>query len=235
MRRIQRISLCAFALALASACLITGGAAASPQACVIKLRVNVFATSPGGNWALQGALNAGSLAHVRARATGDCTVHHVRGRWLSGPTGAITPKLCGRVKECVWKVRGNRQSAAAFQAFSGPSGSPPKSNVVRVAWAGACTRIGTWRNEVAGGLNLQTIWTIAAGGAAQEQGGGSVSGTATLNGHVLTIVWASPDQVTQGVYEWTLGPNCQSGQGTLRITAPADRVGESHPTKVTKI
>ena len=141
----------------------------------------------------------------------------------------------GGIPTCVWKVRGNRQGAAAFQAFSTPSGSPPKSNVVRVAWAGSCTRIGTWRNDIAGTLKLTTTWTIEAGGAAHEAGGGSVSGTATLTGHVLKIVWASPDQVTTGTYEWTLGRNCRSGQGTLTITAPADRAGESHPTKVTKI
>jgi hypothetical protein len=172
---------------------------------------------------------------VRARARGGCTVDHIRGRWTDGPTSAITPKQCGGVPTCVWKVRGNRQGAAAFQAFSTPSGSPPKSNVVRVAWAGSCTRIGTWRNDIAGTLKLTTTWTIEAGGAAHEAGGGSVSGTATLTGHVLKIVWASPDQVTTGTYEWTLGPNCRSGQGTLTITAPADRAGESHPTKVTKI
>ena len=166
---------------------------------------------------------------MRARARGGCTVDHIRGRWTDGPTSAITPKQCGGVPTCVWKVRGNRQGAAAFQAFSTPSGSPPKSNVVRVAWAGACTRIGTWRNDVAGTLKLTTTWTIEAGGAAQEAGGGAVSGTATLEGHVLKIVWVSPDQVTTGTYEWTLGPNCRSGQGTLTITAPADRAGQTIP------
>ena len=231
MQSIRRLSLAALALASVTACLLAGGAAASPQKCVIQLRVNVFATSPGGNWALDGALNAGSFAHLRAVAHG-CTVDHIRGRWFSGPTSAITPKDCGGVPTCVWKVRGNRQGGAAFQAFATPSGSPPKSNVVRVAWAGSCTRIGSWGNDTPG--IGTTTWTVEAGGAAQEQGGGAATGMATLNGHVLRIVWVASDQVTTGVYEWTLGPTCKTGQGTLRFTGPPSRVGESHVSKVTK-
>jgi hypothetical protein len=235
MHRLRRISLLALGLATTSACLITGGAAAAPQKCVLELRVNVFATSPGGNWALQGALNAGSLAHLRAKASGGCTVDHIRGRWISGPTTAIAPKQCGGPPPCVWKVRGNRQSAAAFQAFSGPSGSSTKSNVVRVAWAGSCTRIGGWLNETEGIGVPQTTWTVEAGGAAREVGGGTATGMAVLNGHVLRIVWVASDQVTAGVYEWTLGPNCTKGQGSLRFTGPPARVGPSFTSKVTKV
>ena len=233
MHRIRRVSLLALALAVTSACLITGGAAAAPQACVIKLRVNVFATSPGGNWALQGALNAGSLAHLRAVATGGCTVHHIRGRWTDGPTSVIAPKVCpGGPAPCVWKVRGNRQGAAAFTAFSGPTNASTKSNTVRVAWAGSCTRIGSWVNDTPGVAT--TTWDVVAGGAAQESGGGAAHGTATLDGHVLRIVWVASDQVTTGSYEWTLGPNCKTGQGTLRFTGPPDRAGTSFKSFVKK-
>ena len=106
---------------------------------------------------------------------------------------------------------------------------------MRVAWAGECTRVGTWRNVIAGSLNLTTTWTIEAGGVAREAGGGAATGMATLTGRVLRIAWTGADQVTTGVYEWTLGANCQSGQGTLRFTAPADRAGQSEPTTVTKL
>jgi hypothetical protein len=230
MRRIRRISLLTLVLASAIATVLAGGAAASPQKCVIQLRVNVFGTSPGANWALQGGLNAGQLATLRAVARG-CTIDHIRGRWISGRTGALTPKQCGGGITCVWKVPANRQSAAAFQAFATSSGSAARSNVVRVAWAGSCTRIGTWVNDIPG-LGLTTTWTIETGGVAREAGGGAATGIATLTGHVLRITWTGADQVTTGVYEWTLGPNCQKGSGTLRITAPASRVGESHRTTV---
>jgi hypothetical protein len=233
MSSIRRISLAALALASVTACLLAGGAAASPQKCVIQLRVNVFATSPGGNWALDGALNAGSVAHLRAVARG-CTVDHIRGRWISGPPGAIAPRGCGGVATCVWKVHGNRQSAAAFQAFATSSGTGARSNVVRVAWAGSCTRVGTWENRTEGIGVAETDWTVEAGGVAREGGGGNATGMATLNGHVLRIVWVASDQVTTGIYEWTLGPNCKTGQGTLRFTGPPSRVGESHVSKVTK-
>ena len=235
MHSLRRISLLALALAITSACLITGGAAAAPQKCVIQLRVNVFGSSPGANWALQGGLNAGQVATLRAVARG-CTVDHIRGRWISGRTGAIGPRQCGGLATCVWRVPANRQSGAAFQAFSGPSGSSAKSNVVRVAWAGSCTRIGTWENRTEGIGVTKTDWMVDDGGVAQESGGGDATGMATLNGHVLRIVWVASDQVTAGVYEWTLGPNCTTGQGKLRFTGPPSRVGTGPFTsKVKKV
>ena len=233
MDRIRRISLVAFALAAASASLLTGGAAASSQKCVIQLRVNVYGTtSPESNWAIQGALNAGQLVTVRAVARG-CRINHIRARWISGSTAAIAPRQCGGATTCIWRVRSNRQRAAAFQAFAESSGTGARSNVGRVAWAGRCTRVGTWSNDIPG-LGLTTSWTIDDAGVAREAGGGAATGTATLTGGVLRIVWVGADQVTAGVYEWTLGANCQRGSGTLRFTAPASRVNESHTTTVDK-
>ncbi len=182
MHRIRRISLLALALAITSACLITGGAAAAPQKCVVELRVNVFATSPGGNWALQGALNAGRWRTCE------------RGRAAAVPS--ITSAAAGPT---VPPVRSPRSSAGAFPPASGRSAEtgrvPPRSRRSRRLRArlpsptscasrgpAACTRIGTWRNDIAGTLKLTTTWTIEAGGAAQEAGGGAVSGTATLDG-----------------------------------------------------
>ena len=204
MHRIRRIFLVTLALAAVSASLIAGGAAASPQKCVIKLHVNVFGVkSPESNWALQGGLNAGSYATLRAVASG-CRVGHIRGRWISGTTAAITPHQCGGgPAPCVWRVRSNRQRAAAFQAFPTSAGSAKGSNVVRVAWAGGCVVRGDWVNRPEGIGVPQTTWTIMAGGAAQESGGGNATGVATFTGHVLRIVWVASDQVTAGVYEWT--------------------------------
>ena len=233
MLRIRQIFLLALALSATGAFLLPSSAAASSQKCVIKLRVNVFGTtSPESNWAIQGALNAGQLATVRAIARG-CRIDHIRGRWISGGSGAIAPRQCGGATTCTWRVRSNRQRAAAFQAFATSSGTGARSNVGRVAWAGSCTRVGTWKNVIPG-LGLTTSWTIDDAGVAREAGGGAATGTATLTGGVLRIVWVGADQVTAGVYEWTLGANCQRGSGTLRFTAPASRVNESHTTTVEK-
>ena len=123
--------------------------------------------------------------------------------------------------------------AAAFQAFATTSGTGPRSNVARVAWAGSCTAVGTWANNIPD-LGLTTTWTIDDAGVAREAGGGDATGNAVLSGRILRIVWTGSDQVTTGVYEWTLGANCQKGAGTLRFTAPASRVGVSHTTTVDK-
>jgi hypothetical protein len=229
MQRIRRISLLALALASALACVLANGAAASPQKCVIELRVNVFGSSPGANWALQGALNAGQQATVRAKATG-CKIDHIRGRWISGAGSAIPTTQCGGRPTCVLRVRSGRQSAAAFQAYATPSNSPPRSNIVRIAWAGSCTAVGTWAHQTEGIGG--TTWAIEAGGAAKETGIGNATGTATFTGHVLRITFVASDKVTTGVYAWTLAPNCRTGSGTLTFTGPPTRVGETHVSKV---
>jgi hypothetical protein len=233
MHRLRAISVVTLSLAAVSACLLAGGAAAAPQKCEIKLRVNVFGTSPGKNWALQGALNAGQLATLRAVARG-CGIDRIRGRWISGGGGtAIPPKDCGGLSACLLRVRSGRQSAAAFQAFATSSGgSVVRSNIVRVGWAGSCTAIGRWdhQTEDIGG----TSWRIEQGGAATETGIGNATGTATFSGHVLRITFVASDQVTTGVYEWTLSPNCQTGSGSLTLTGPASRVGERHVSKVVR-
>jgi len=227
MLRLRPIFLVTLALASTLACVFAGGVAASPQKCVIQLRVNVFGTSPGSNWALQGALNAGQQATLRAVARG-CGIAQIRGRWISGASSAIPARQCGGSSTCVLHVRSGRQSAAAFQAFA--TGASARSNVVRVAWAGSCTAVGTWDQKTD---NIgRTTWAIKAGGAAQESGIGNATGTATFSSHVLRITFVADDQVTTGVYAWTLSPNCSTGSGTLTFTGPASRVGESHPSIV---
>ena len=230
MARLRPIFLVTLALASAMACVGAGRVAASPQKCVIQLRVNVFGTSPGRNWALQGALNAGQQATLRAVARG-CGISQIRGRWISGASSAIPAKQCGGSSTCILHVRSGRQSASAFQAFATSNGgATARSNIVRVAWAVGCTAVGTWdqMTDNIGG----TTWTIKPGGAAQETGIGNATGTATLSSHVLRITFIADDQVTTGVYAWTLSPNCSTGSGTLTFTGPASRVGESHPSTV---
>ena len=230
MQRIHQIFLVTLVFAAVVACL-GDGAAASSQKCVIQLRVNVFGTtSPSSNWALQGALNAGQLATVRAVARG-CKIDRIKGRWISGPSGALPTRQCGGGTTCILRVRSGRQSAAAFQAFAtSTGGAPAKSNVVRVAWAGTCTALGTWDHDTEG--IGSTRWEIQSGGAAKETGIGNATGTATFTGHVLRITFVASDQVTTGVYSWTLSANCLTGQGTLEFTGPPSRVGESHVSKV---
>ena len=231
MRRIRRTSLVVLALASALAGLHAGGAAAAPETCVIQLRVNVFGTtSPESHWALGGGLNAGQLATVRAVARG-CRIDHIRGRWISGGSGAIPTRQCGGTATCTLRVRSGRQSAAAFQAFATPSGGA-RSNVVRVGWAGTCTAVGTRRHQTDD--IGSTTWEIQRGGAAQETGIGNATGTATLTGHVLRITFVASDQVTTGSYSWTLNANCQKGSGTLEFTGPPSRVGERHPSTVVR-
>ncbi|HEV7564656.1 MAG TPA: hypothetical protein VGO31_01700 [Microbacteriaceae bacterium] len=230
MRGIRPIFLITVTLTSALACVFTGEVAASPQKCVIELRVDVFGTSPGSNWALQGALNAGQPATLRAVARG-CGIAQIRGRWINGASTAIPPRPCGGSTTCVLRVRSGRQSAAAFQAFAtSTGGATARSNIVRVAWSGNCTAVGTWKQQTDGIGG--TTWTIERGGAAQEIGIGNATGVATFSGHVLRITFVGADQVTTGVYTWTLGSNCRTGSGTLTLTGPASRAGEGHASTV---
>lgn len=53
-----------------------------------------------------------------------------------------------------------------------------------------------------------------------------------VRGPRLRIAFVASDQVTTGVYSWTLSANCLTGQGTLEFTGPPSRSGESHVSKV---
>jgi hypothetical protein len=130
------------------------------------------------------------------------------------------------------KVVVRRQRAIDFQAIGGNGGATARSNIVRVAWAGSCTAAGTWVHQTDG--IGSTKWTIEAGGQATEEGLGNANGVAVLTGHVLQITFLASDQVTAGVYRWTLTPNCREGTGTLTFTAPPARAGQTHRSTVEK-
>jgi hypothetical protein len=233
MRGVRRVGIVTLGLALALAGALAGGTAASPKRCVVQLSVNVFGTSPGSNWEAQGALNAGQQATLRAVARGcPSGVEHISGRWVSGASGAIPVTQCSNATTCFLRVRSGIQSAADFQAFARSGSSFVRSNIVRVAWAGSCTAVGTWV-QTTDGIG-PTTWTVVRGGQAHETGVGNATGKASLSGHVLKITFVASDKVTTGVYTWTLKPNCRSGTGTLRFTGPATRAGETHASTVRK-
>lgn len=186
--------LVAVVIGLLGPWILTSGASARPTRCTIQLRVNVFgASSPQSHWALQGGLNAGKLATLRAVSHG-CNLHHITGRWVSGGEGAFpgSRRACAGTV-CVWYVRAPFMSAADFQAF-GPAagGVAPRSNIVRVAWAGSAV-VGRWN------------WAFARPGATCCPPGGTVtfsddhtmtwdggdSGTWEQAGTSLTLRWKS--------------------------------------------
>jgi hypothetical protein len=239
MRWVRRIGFTVLVFACAGACVYVLGAAAAPQRCSIQLRVNIWGSgpSPGPStkWALQGGLNAGMQATLRAVARGcDQGIDRIVGRWLSsGPPTFITPTQCSGANTCFLRIVVRTQRAIDFQAIGGNGGATARSNIVRVAWAGGCTAIGAWEHQTDG--IGSTRWTIAAGGQATEAGLGNATGAAVLTGHVLRIDFVASDQVTTGVYSWTLTPNCRSGTGTLRFTGPPARAGQTHKSTVKKL
>ena len=125
----SRVSvLVAVMIGLLGAWILTSAASARPTRCTIQLRVNVFgASSPQSHWALQGGLNTGKLATLRAVSHG-CNLHHITGRWVSGGEGAFpgSRRPCAGTV-CIWYVRSPFMSAADFQAFGPAAGaaSPP--------------------------------------------------------------------------------------------------------------
>ena len=80
--------------------------------------------------------------------------------------------------------------------------------------SGACTMAGTWRQTTPGVGT--TDWNIAANGKAKETGIGYADGDATLSGNVLHIDWHTGTGYS-GFYQWTLGSDCSSGEGTLQF------------------
>src|ERR1700730_3726762 len=104
--------------ALGAAGVLAGGAPAQ-GACVVQLRVNVFGSAPPGpRWALQGGLNAGKTATLRATESGcPLGLDHMFGSWESGGVGPLGVHPCaGPV--CSWPVVGLTMSAAHFQAYA---------------------------------------------------------------------------------------------------------------------
>jgi len=91
-----------------------------------------------------------------------------------------------------------------------------------------CHLKGDWRQTTAG---QSSVWHISSDGQATESGLGAAHGTATLSGDVLTIQSFPSDPTFDGIYKWTLGPDCQ-GSGTLTFTN-APRAGQTLPSTVT--
>jgi hypothetical protein len=196
MWRGRLLVLLALLIGFGAAATLAGGASGQ-GACTVALRVNVFGpTSPQSSWALQGGLNSGKLATLRAVARG-CALDHITGRWISGGTGAFpgSPRACTGPR-CDWGVRSNFMSAAAFQASATSAGRTVRSNIVRVAWAGSGV-VGTWR------------WLFAPPGSALAEHGtvtfssdhtmtwsGGSNGTWAQAGNTVTLTWTSKKPVS---------------------------------------
>jgi len=101
------------------------------------------------------------------------------------------------------------------------------TSTTRAATIG-CHLTGDWRQTTAG---QSSVWHISSDGQATESGLGTAHGTATLVGDVLTIQSFPSDPTFNGVYRWTLGPDCQ-GTGTLTFTN-APRAGQTLQSTVT--
>lgn len=129
--------LLALVIGVAAAGVYTGSSAAQ-GGCIVQLRVNVFGSSPPGpSWALQGGLNTGKTAILRAVERGCATLDHITGAWISGRTGPYGTHGCaGRI--CFWNVSSTLMSAAVFQAYARTAaGGMQHSNQVRVGWGGS--------------------------------------------------------------------------------------------------
>lgn len=95
------------------------------------------------------------------------------------------------------------------------------------AAAVGCHLKGDWRQTTAG---QSSVWHISSDGQATESGLGTAHGSATLVGDVLTIQSFPSDPTFDGVYKWTLGPDCR-GTGTLTFTN-SPRAGQTLPSTV---
>ncbi|MGD9570732.1 MAG: hypothetical protein AB7V62_02450 [Thermoleophilia bacterium] len=120
--------------------------------------------------------------------------------------------------------------AAAVVAL--PAGMAAGATGSATQVAPGCTAVGTWVHVTAD--IGSTTWTVDAGGQATETGIGFATGTATLSGQELTITFVANDRVTTGAYRWTLAQDCASGTGSLTMTGPPSRNGETHVSTVTR-
>src|ERR1700676_2318008 len=78
------------------------------------------------------------------------------------------------------------------------------ASTTRAATSG-CHLQGDWQQTTAG---QSSVWHISSNGQATESGLGTAHGTATLLGNVLTIQSSPSDPTFDGLYKWTLGPDC---------------------------
>jgi hypothetical protein len=162
----------------------TGGASAISHRCAVELRVDVFGvTSPGSHWGLNGGLNAGKHAILRARQKGCARLDHITGRWRSGGLNRPNPfTWCAR-RVCFLNVTSPSSAAADFQAYARTgSGGLVGSNMVRVAWAGP-------------GLNGYYDTFDGAGSRTSSRGGHvEITGATTIS------VTNQNNQIARGTY-----------------------------------
>jgi len=175
--------------------LFAGNASGRGAVCSVLLRVDVF--GGGRSWALQGGLNAGKSATLRAVARGCDGLDHITGRWVSGGSGIIpgTPRPCPGVI-CELRVRSNTMSAADFQAFARiVGGGIAHSNIVRVAWGGSgVTGTWTWRFAPPGSP-LATHGTVDFLSDHTMSWSGGDNGTWTRTGNTIVLTWTSKHPV----------------------------------------
>jgi len=174
------------------------------RGCSVQLRVNVFGSSaPGSGWSLQGGLNAGKTATLRATARA-CPrgVDHIHGVWVSGQAGqsAWGDRSCtGTV--CSWPVRSTTMSAADFQAYARTaSGTKVRSNIVRVGWAGSGITGGwawSFSTTPGGAVNRDGCVTFTARPHKMTWvGSGSSAGTWQRAGNEVTLDWPGKSRDT---------------------------------------
>ncbi|HKP18086.1 MAG TPA: hypothetical protein VJT84_06375 [Gaiellaceae bacterium] len=207
-------------IALGSAGVLAGAASPHQTRCVVQLRVNVFGTtSPQSNWALQGGLNAGKQATLRATARGCASLHHISGRWVAGGSGTIPRTACSGTT-CFLRVRSQNQSAADFQAYASPlsGGALVRSNIVRVAWAGS---------GLEGSYTTYFRGTVTRAGARISLSGNSVT-IRNQHGQTATGTWDAAAKalvVTKGWPDSPITGTVSVVGGKIRIDWPVLKDG----------
>lgn len=191
--------------------LVTGTASSAHRtACTITLRVNVFGPStPQSSWALQGGLNTGKPAFLRARSRG-CNLASITGRGVS-PSSYRHHFMCGG-HSCQVHVTRNTQQAIDFEAFGpGRPGARAHSNIVRVAWAGGHinTWSGTWNRPGVGQFDLAQNGTEITGTWHWGTGGG-LQGHLRRDGIVVGTWNGGNYAVKSGTIDW--GPLSADGK-----------------------
>ncbi len=214
------IVLAAVAVVLGAAGVFAGQAPAR-AACTVQLRVDVY--GGGSSWALQGGLNAGKSATLRAIERGCAGLDHISGRWVSGGSGTIPRQGCGG-KVCFLHVRSNAMSAADFQAFARtPAGGTAHSNIVRVAWAGNDLS-GSYTSHFQGAIHPGCHIAVSGNNVdATNENGDTAHGTYDPAAHTITLTSGWPDITPTRPF---IGRVSASG-GRIRIDWPNLLNGQS--------
>ena len=121
------------------------GSGAQPvlaTACRPTLVVDVWG-NPVRWEAVQAGLTTGGAATLWAKASGCAGLELIAYRYVR-PGASVQTHACAG-PECRWRVWSAEMKAVDFQAYARTStGKRVGSNVIRVAWAGANTIVGTW-------------------------------------------------------------------------------------------